>query len=72
VRFCCSGSKLKHKQVIFPYVNRQVAQLWQRDLAKLNIFFDKRPALFAKSCTKLDFAPLYGGIRGNISALSEF
>jgi len=26
---------------------------------------------YAKSCKKLHFGPAYGGIRGNISALSE-
>jgi len=33
--------------------------------------FDQRRALFAKTCTKLHFAPPYGGIIDNISALSE-
>jgi len=48
------------------------AQPRQRDRAKLDtVLFDQRPALFAKSCTQLDFWTTLWGIRSSICALSE-
>jgi len=49
----------------------QVAQLWQTDCAKLDTFainMQRYSQTHAQNCT---LGPLYEGIRGNISTLSE-
>jgi len=52
------------------YVNRQVAQLWQRDRAKLDIFSINIQRYSHNHAQNWIFGPPYGGIRGNICALS--
>ena len=48
----------------------QVAQLWQRDCAKL-ASFSVNVQLYSINHKIAFFEPPYGGIMGNISALSE-
>jgi len=49
----------------------QVAQLWQRDRAKLDTFSINVQRYSQNHAQNWIFGPPYGGIRGNICALSE-
>jgi len=49
----------------------QVAQLWQRDRAKLDTFSINVQRYSQKHAQNRLFGPPYYGIMGNISALSE-
>ena len=51
--------------------NKQVAQLWQRDRAKLDTFWINVQHYSQNHAQNWIFGSPYGGIRGNISALSE-
>jgi len=51
--------------------NIQVAQLWQGDHAKLDIFSYNIPRYSQNHAQNWNFGPPYGGIRGNICALCE-
>ena len=57
--------------IISTKYNRQVAQLWQRDGAKLDTFLINVQRYSQNHAQNGIFASPYGGIRGNISALSE-
>jgi len=49
----------------------QVAQLWQRDRAKLDKFSINVQRYLQNRAQNCIFGPPYGGIRGNISTLSD-
>jgi len=50
---------------------KQVAQLWQRDRAKLDTFSINVQCYSQNRAQHCIFGPSYGGIRGIICALSE-
>jgi len=50
---------------------QQVAQLWQRDRAKLDTISINVQRYSQNHAQNWIFGPSYGGIRGNVCALSE-
>ena len=57
--------------LVFQTVAQQVAQLWQRDRAKLDTFSINVQRYSQNYVQNWIFVPPYGSIKGSISALSE-
>jgi len=58
-----------HQQV--QHIHIQVAQLWQRDRAKLDTFSINVKGYSQNHAQNWSFGPPYGDISGNMCALSE-